>query len=150
MSTPRGAWPLIVAALIGAGLFLVPTASAGIKAPGALVPGALVKVDRMPVFTWAPVKGADHYEFQMAADKGFNSTVASGKVATKNTAVTLPTSLINGTYYWRVRSISPANKPSGWTKTRAPSRSSGRRSSTSRHRSTVRRSSRRRHSPPTR
>jgi hypothetical protein len=118
MSTPRGAWPLIVAALIGAGLFLVPTASAGIKPPGALVPSSLVKVDRMPVFTWAPVKGADHYEFQMAADKGFNSTVANGKVSTKNTAATLPTSLINGTYYWRVRSVTPDNKPSVWTKTR--------------------------------
>jgi hypothetical protein len=118
MSTPRGAWPLIVAALIGAGLFLVPAASAGIKPPGALVPASLVKVDRIPVFTWAPVKGADHYEFQMAADKGFNSTVANGKISTKNTAATLPTSLINGTYYWRVRSVTPQNKPSGWTKTR--------------------------------
>jgi hypothetical protein len=118
MSTPRGAWPLIVAALIGAGLFLVPAASASLKAPGALVPASLVSVDRMPVFTWAPVKGADHYEFQMAADKGFNSTVANGKVSTKNTAATLPTSLINGTYYWRLRSISAANKPSVWTKTR--------------------------------
>jgi large repetitive protein len=118
MSTPRGAWPLIVAALIGAGLFLVPVASAGVKAPKSLVPASLVKVDRMPVFTWAPVKGADHYEFQIAADKGFNSTAANGRQATKNTAVTLPTSLINGTYYWRVRSISADNKPSGWTKTR--------------------------------
>jgi large repetitive protein len=118
MSTPRGAWPLIVAALIGAGLFLVPAASAGIKAPGALVPASLVKVDRMPVFTWAPVKAADHYEFQMAADKGFNSTVANGKQATRNTAVTLPTSLINGTYYWRVRSVTAKGATSSWTKTR--------------------------------
>jgi large repetitive protein len=118
MWTPRGAWPLIVAALIGAGLFLVPVASAGVKAPGALVPASLVKVDRMPVFTWARVKAADHYEFQMAADKGFNSTVASGKQSTKNTAVTLPTSLINGTYYWRVRSVTAKGATSVWTKTR--------------------------------
>jgi hypothetical protein len=118
MWTPRGAWPLIVAALIGAGLFLVPVASAGVKAPGALLPASLVKVDRMPVFTWAPVKAADHYEFQIAADKGFNSTVASGKQATKNTAVTLPTSLINGTYYWRVRSVTVKGATSAWTKTR--------------------------------
>jgi hypothetical protein len=118
MSTPRGAWPLIVAAVIGAGLFLVPAASAGIKPPGALVPGALVNTDSLPVFTWGPVRGADHYEFSMAADKGFNSTVAGGKISTRNTAATLPTSLINGTYYWRVRSVTKDNKPSSWTKTR--------------------------------
>src|SRR4051794_30851553 len=99
MSTPRGAWPLIVAALIGAGLFLVPTASAGIKAPGSLVPANLSKVDRTPVFTWAPVKGADHYEFQLAADKGFNSVVSNGNISTKNTAATIGASLINGNYY---------------------------------------------------
>ncbi len=119
MWTPRGAWPLIVAALIGAGLFLVPVASAGIKAPGALVPANLSKVDRMPVFTWAPVKGADHYEFQIAADKGFNSIVSNGSISTKNTAATLPTSLINGNYYWRVRSVTPKGATSSWTKTRA-------------------------------
>src|SRR4051794_7030436 len=118
MTTPRGAWPLIVAALVAVGLFLVPTASAGVKRPGALVPGSLVTVDRMPVFTWGPVKGADHYEFQMAADKGFNSIVPNGAVSTKNTAATLPTSLINGTYYWRLRSVGADSKPSSWTKTR--------------------------------
>ena len=118
MSTPRGAWPLIVAALIGAGLFLVPVASAGVKPPGALVPASLVKVDRMPVFTWAPVKGADHYEFQMAADKGFNSTVVERQGVDQEHRGDLSTSLINGTYYWRVRSVTADNKPSVWTKTR--------------------------------
>ncbi len=119
MSTPRGAWPLIVAALIGAGLFLVPTASAGIKAPGSLVPANLSKVDRTPVFTWAPVKGADHYEFQLAADKGFNSVVSNGNISTKNTAATIGTSLINGNYYWRARSVTATGATSPWTKTRA-------------------------------
>src|SRR3954471_11005346 len=117
MWTPRGALPLIVAAL-GAGLFLVPVASAGVKPPAALLPASNVKVDRMPVFTWAPVKGADHYEFQIAADKGFNSIATNGKQATKNTAVTLPTSLINGTYYWRVRSVNAKSATSSWTKSR--------------------------------
>src|SRR3978361_511498 len=118
MHPPPGAGPLIVAALVAVGLFLVPAASAGIKKPGSLVPGSQVKGDRMPVFTWGPVKGADHYELQMAADKGFNSIVQNGAVATKNTAATLPTSLINGTYYWRLRSVGPNNTPSAWTKAR--------------------------------
>ena len=54
MWTPRGAWPLIVAALIGAGLFLVPAAGAAAArpaAPGGLQPANAIKVDRMPVFT---------------------------------------------------------------------------------------------------
>jgi large repetitive protein len=123
MWIPRGARPLIVAAL-GAGLFLVPTASAKVarpKAPGALQPASSIKVDRMPVFTWSPVKHADHYEFQMSADKGFNSTVAgsAGKQATKNTAVTIPTALINGTYWWRLRTVTAKNDTSAWTKGRA-------------------------------
>ena len=76
MWTPRGAWPLIVAVALGAVLFSTPTASARPEgARRAASPRAGVKVDRMPVFTWTPVKGADHYEFQLAADKGFNSTV---------------------------------------------------------------------------
>ena len=72
----------------------------------------------MPVFTWKPVKGADHYEFELAADTGFNSTVANGAQATKNTAVTMPTSLTNGTYYWRLRSVTAKGATSAWTKTR--------------------------------
>ncbi len=120
MWTPRGAWPLIVAVALGAVLVLTPTASARPKAPGGLQPAAGVKVDRMPVFTWNPTKGADHYEFQLAADKGFNSTVGvpGSKQSTKNTAVTLPSSLINGTYWWRIRSVTATSATSAWTKGR--------------------------------
>jgi hypothetical protein len=124
MWTPRGAWPLFVAAALGAVLLVTPAAGAKTsrpKAPASLLPATGNKVDTLPVFTWAPVVTADHYEFQLSADKGFNSTVAGndGKQTTRNTAVTLPTSLINGTYWWRVRTVTKKNTTSVWTKGRS-------------------------------
>jgi hypothetical protein len=121
MRTPRGAWPLIVAAVFGAVLFLVPTASARPKAPGSLLPANAVKLSQLPIFTWSPVKGIDHYEFQLAADKGFNSVVKSngGTQSTKNTAITVPTSIASGTYWWRLRDVTAKNQTSAWTKGRS-------------------------------
>jgi hypothetical protein len=124
MWTPRGAWPLFVAAALGAVLFVTPAASAKAsrpKAPGSLLPANAVKVAQLPVFTWSPVAKADHYEFQVAADKGFNSTVKStgGVQSTKNTAATIGTALINGTYWWRVRTVTATSATSVWTKGRS-------------------------------
>ncbi|MEO9173966.1 MAG: hypothetical protein ABI317_00530, partial [Gaiellales bacterium] len=121
MRTPRGAWPLIVAAVFGTVLFLVPTASARPKAPLGLLPANGKKVAQLPIFTWAPIKGIDHYEFQLSADKGFNSTVKSngGTQTTKNTAVTIPATVSSGTYWWRVRGVTAKSATSAWTKGRS-------------------------------
>ncbi len=76
---------------------------------------------QLPIFTWAPVKGVDHYEFQLSADKGFNSTVKTngGTQSTKNTAVTIPTAIASGTYWWRIRAVTAASATSAWTKGRS-------------------------------
>jgi hypothetical protein len=121
MRTPRGAWPLIVAAVFGAVLFVVPTASARPKAPVGLLPANGKKLAQLPIFTWSPVKGIDHYEFQLSADKGFNSTVKSngGTQTTKNTAVTIPAGIASGTYWWRIRGVTAKSATSAWTKGRS-------------------------------
>ena len=60
-------------------LFIIMVAMLAFAAPGY---GALTKptvtaptnggtFDTLPVFAWTPVAGADHYQFQLAADSGF-------------------------------------------------------------------------------
>ena len=121
MWTPRGAWPLIVAVALGAVLVLTPTASARPKAPGALL--AREPASRStgcPSSPGPPSKGADHYEFQLAADKGFNSAVGGngGKQSTKNTAVTLPTLADQRHLLLAHPQRTAKGATSAWTKTR--------------------------------
>lgn len=67
----------------------------------------------LPAFEWQAVAGADHYEFQLAADGGFNSVVYSASM--KNTRATPDKTVPNGQYFWRVRSIDSAGAVSGWS-----------------------------------
>ena len=79
-----------------------------LPAPAPLSPAAGAVVDSVPAFAWSPVTVADHYEFQVAADAGFNSPVlgsGSDDFTTQNTRATLLKTIPNGTYYWRVRAI---------------------------------------------
>ncbi|HYT50970.1 MAG TPA: hypothetical protein VEL10_02055 [Gaiellaceae bacterium] len=72
----------------------------------------------MPPFAWSPVAAADHYEFQIAADAGFNSPVlgsGSDDFTTQNTRATVLKTIPNGTYYWRVRAIAAGGSVSAWT-----------------------------------
>ena len=87
MRTPRGAWPLIVGVVMAALLFVVPAASAKPKAPGSLLPANAQKLTALPVFTWSPIKSADHYDFQIASDRAFSVAVKadSGTRSTRNT-----------------------------------------------------------------
>ena len=72
----------------------------------------------LPTFAWTPVRRADHYEFQLAADAGFNSPVlgsGADDFTTQNTRATLLKTIPNGTYYWRVRAIAVGGSVSAWT-----------------------------------
>jgi hypothetical protein len=102
-------------------LFVVPAASAKPKAPGSLLPANAKKLTALPVFTWAPIKNADHYDFQIASDKAFSVAVKadSGTRSTKNTAMTLPSGVPTGTYWWRIRDVTASNVASSWTKARS-------------------------------
>jgi hypothetical protein len=93
-------------------------AAAGPKAPVPVAPAAGASFDGLPAFAWNTVAGAKEYEFQIAADPGFNSPVLGrGKdnFRTKNLRATLQQTVPNGTYWWRVRSISRKGVPSAWS-----------------------------------
>ena len=71
--------------------------------------------ETLPAFAWSPVTGADRYEFQIAADAGFNAPVlgaGSDQFQTRNTRATLKSTVPNGRYWWRVRSVSAAGEVS--------------------------------------
>src|SRR3954464_7096651 len=60
-------------------------------APTAPSPAAGAPVESIPAFAWSAVSIADHYEFQLAADAGFNSPVlghGSDDFTTQNTRAT--------------------------------------------------------------
>ena len=57
-------------------LVAVPTAfSAALPAPKPVLPANNAPVRYLPAFQWTPVAGVDHYEFEIAADAGFNAPV---------------------------------------------------------------------------
>jgi len=86
--------------------------------PTPLSPAGGAVFDSVPPFAWSPVSAADHYEFQVAADAGFNSPVlgrGSDDFTTQNTRATLLKTIPNGTYWWRVRSVGANGSVSPWT-----------------------------------
>jgi len=68
------------------------------------------------VFHWSTVARADHYEFQLANDKGFNSPVLgnAGNFSTWSTSATLPDTVQDGKYWWRVRAVRKNGSTSKW------------------------------------
>jgi hypothetical protein len=97
-------------------------ASGALKTPVPTGPDNGAVVGGIPAFAWSPVAGAEEYEFEIAADAGFNSPVlGSGKddFRTKNTRATLTETAPNGTYWWRVRAIGRNGGASAWSRGRS-------------------------------
>jgi hypothetical protein len=68
-------------------------------------------------FRWSAARGADHYEFELAADAAFNSPVLgnNGRFSTRSTQATLTKTVPDGKYWWRVRAVSKGGAVSGWS-----------------------------------
>src|ERR671925_850641 len=100
--------------LIGA----TPTTAAGLGTPALLSPASGATVQSLPAFAWSPVAGAARYEFQIAADSGFNAPVlgrGEDQFFTRNTRATLKKTVPNSTYYWRVRAVATDGSVSPWS-----------------------------------
>ena len=108
----------VAAALAGVALLVAAPAQAALPTPVLGEPGPGATVESLPAFSWNPVPGAETYEFQVAADRNFNSPVlgrGEGSFSTRNTRATLKKTLPNGTYWWRVRASSKDGDTSPWT-----------------------------------
>jgi hypothetical protein len=108
---------ILIATLAAALVTVTPALSAGPDAPNLVGPNDGDTVAFLPVFSWDPVAGTDKYNFQLAADTGFNSLVyqLSG---TKNTRATPDKTVPNGTYYWRVQAVDASGNTSPWSDAR--------------------------------
>src|SRR5438094_1333652 len=124
VTPPMAAKLTTLSALVAAAIALATAAPAHavdntpLPAPTPLSPAAGAVVDSVPPFAWSPVSVADHYEFQLAADAGFNSPVlghGSDDFTTQNARATLLKTIPNGTYYWRVRAVGSNGSVSPWT-----------------------------------
>ena len=73
MVSHRRQFRFLLAALAAGALAVAAPAHGALTAPVLLNPGAGATVEALPAFGWAPVAGADSYEFQVAADQNFNS-----------------------------------------------------------------------------
>ena len=112
---PGGALVLAVAVMS----LLLPTgAQSKLRTPVLLSPAPGAAVASLPAFSWRGVPKADRYEFQIAADAGFNGAVlGSGqdRFFTRNTRATLKKTVPNGTYWWRVRAAGRSGNVSPWS-----------------------------------
>src|SRR5207249_8981133 len=99
-------------------LALAPGVQATLRAPAPLAPSSGARVALLPAFAWSAIPGADSYEFQIAADAGFNAPVlgtGQDRFFTKNTRATLRKTVPNGTYWWRVRATGRGGRTSRWS-----------------------------------
>ena len=111
---------LTFAALLVAAAVVAAPAPARLPTPVPSSPSSGAVVDSLPAFAWRPVKGASQYEFELAADKGFNAPVfgRDGHFFTKNTRATLTKTPPNGNYWWHVRASTKAGDTSPWSEPR--------------------------------
>ncbi|HEX7255125.1 MAG TPA: hypothetical protein VF236_04290 [Gaiellaceae bacterium] len=112
---------LVAGALVAAAALLAaaaPTTAAPLASPSPLAPVAGASAQALPAFAWSTVAGAARYEFQIAADVGFNAPVlgrGEDQFFTRNTRATLKKTIPNGTYYWRVRAVAANGSVSPWS-----------------------------------
>jgi protein-S-isoprenylcysteine O-methyltransferase Ste14 len=113
---------LVVLWLAVAALVTSPGADAALKAPALSSPPAGAQVALVPAFAWNPVAGAGRYEFQIAADAGFNAPVLGAgydRFFTKNARATLKKTVPNGVYWWRARAATEKGVVSKWSQIRS-------------------------------
>jgi hypothetical protein len=94
----------------------------GVAAPRPAGPPSGAANQELPPFVWRASRGADRYEFQIAADRGFNSTIRglrTTRLDTTNTRATVTAAVPNGTYWWRVRALTKAGQVSPWSPPRS-------------------------------
>ena len=94
----------------------------GVAAPRPAGPPSGAANAELPPFVWRASKGAESYEFQIAADRGFNSSIRglrNTRLDTSNTRATITTAVPNGTYWWRVRAVTKSGQVSGWSSARS-------------------------------
>jgi hypothetical protein len=96
--------------------------AARLPTPKPTAPADGATVSELPAFAWSSVGRAERYEFQIAADSGFNSPVlgrGDDHFFTRNTRGTLKKTVPNGRYFWRVRAVNKAGGVSAWSPGRA-------------------------------
>ena len=116
-----GAGFVVLAALLTLG-FTGAVEAARVAAPQPSGPPSGATNPELPPFVWRPSRGADSYEFQIAADRGFNSSVRglrNNRFDTANTRATITTAVPNGTYWWRVRAVTKTGQVSAWSTPRS-------------------------------
>lgn len=69
--------------------------------------GALIEFFNAPTFSWQPVVGAARYRLEIATTDNFTQPTPYETIATTFQPTT---KLANGTYYWRVIPLDPANR----------------------------------------
>jgi hypothetical protein len=95
----------------------------GLTAPALLAPASGAHVQQVPTLSWNVVSGAANYEYQLSADPRFDSIAlgsgpGTGTSITQNLAAALGKSIVDGTYYWRVRALTASKSPGPWSVTR--------------------------------
>lgn len=96
--------------------------AAGVQAPRASGPPNGAAFPELPAFSWRSVRGAESYEFQIAADRSFNSSlpgIRRTRFGTPNTRATVTKAVPNGTYWWRVRAVTKNGQVSPWSSPRS-------------------------------
>jgi hypothetical protein len=114
---------LLIGLLMWIVLVTMHTAAAGaatrLAAPRALGPANGAQVAAVPSFSWKPVKRAAKYEFQLSADPAFHSIVSQGSFFTRNTYASVPKTLADGSYSWRVRGVDAKAHAGRWSRVRS-------------------------------
>ena len=108
----------VAVATLAIALVTVAPAGGAPAVPVPVMPSDGASFAFLPAFGWSAVSGADRYEFEIAADPGFNAPVLGSMYDhffTKNTRATLTKVVPNGTYWWHVRGVGADGSVSGWS-----------------------------------
>jgi hypothetical protein len=110
-------------AVVAAVLVLPASAAARLPAPRLLSPAAGATFQELPAITWAGVRRAAQYEYEISADPLFRSILGTGPGKgtnrTYNLAAALDRVVPDGTYWWRVRALTSKGNAGRWSHMRA-------------------------------